>query len=294
MRAVQVVRLDGPAAVEVREVPEPERGPDQVLVDVRAAGVNFPDVLQSKGLYQYRPDPPFTLGSEAAGVVREAPDGSSLRARRPGGRVRGRGRVRRGRRGGRRARPAPARTRSSFAAGAGLPMNYLTAHFALARARAPARRGRPCWCTARPAASARPTIQLAAALGRAGDRGGVHRGQGGGREGRGRPRRRARRGLQDAVKELTGGAGRRRGGRPGRRRPLHRLAAQPRPGGPAAGDRVHRRATSPRSGSTGCCSTTSTSSASAGAAFATAPARLPRAASGRSWSRTCARARSTR
>jgi len=55
MRAVQVVRLDGPAAIELREVPEPSRSPQQVLIDVAAAGVNFPDVLQTKGLYQYRP-----------------------------------------------------------------------------------------------------------------------------------------------------------------------------------------------------------------------------------------------
>jgi NADPH2:quinone reductase len=130
VRAVQVVRLDGPAAVEVREVPEPQRKPDQVLVDVRAAGVNFPDVLQSKGLYQHKPELPFVLGSEVAGVVREAPDGSPLR---PGDRVvafAGTGAF---------AEvvaasadhvlPLPAEV--GFAAGACLPMNYLTAHFAL-------------------------------------------------------------------------------------------------------------------------------------------------------------------
>ncbi len=130
MRAVQVVRLDGPAAVEVRDVPEPARGPDQVLVDVRAAGVNFPDVLQSKGLYQHRPELPFTLGSEVAGVVREAPDGSPLR---PGDRVAAFtstaafAEVV--------AAPAdhvlPLPDSVGFPAGACLPMNYLTAHFAL-------------------------------------------------------------------------------------------------------------------------------------------------------------------
>src|SRR5690349_16419935 len=76
--------LDGPAAVEVGEVPEPEAGPDQVLIDVRAVGVNFPDVLQSKGQYQYKPEVPFVLGSEAAGVVRSAPEGSGFS---PGDRV---------------------------------------------------------------------------------------------------------------------------------------------------------------------------------------------------------------
>lgn len=130
MRAVQVVALDGPAAVRVRDVPEPVRAPEQVLVDVRAAGVNFPDVLQSKGLYQHRPELPFTLGSEIAGVVREVPDGSPLR---PGDRVvafAGTGAF---------AEVAavdadhvlPLPAEVAFAAGACLPMNYLTAHFAL-------------------------------------------------------------------------------------------------------------------------------------------------------------------
>jgi NADPH2:quinone reductase len=84
MRAVQVVRLDGPGALEVAEVAEPERADGQVLVEVRAAGVTFPDVLLSRGEYQWKPDPPFVPGSELAGVVREAPDGAAVR---PGDRV---------------------------------------------------------------------------------------------------------------------------------------------------------------------------------------------------------------
>jgi NADPH:quinone reductase len=131
VRAVQVVRLDGPAAVEVGDVPEPVRGPDQVLVDVRAAGVNFPDVLQTKGLYQHRPELPFTLGSEAAGVVREAPEGSPFRA---GDRV-----VAFTTTGAFAEVVAaapdwvlPLPENVGFEAGAGLPMNYLTAQFALA------------------------------------------------------------------------------------------------------------------------------------------------------------------
>jgi NADPH:quinone reductase len=130
MRAVQVVALSGPASVEVRDVPEPSRTPQQVLVDVAAAGVNFPDVLQSKGLYQYKPELPFTLGSEVAGTVREAPDGSPLA---PGDRVAGFTST------GAFAEVAvvdadhvlPLPDNVSFEAGAGLPMNYLTAQFAL-------------------------------------------------------------------------------------------------------------------------------------------------------------------
>jgi NADPH:quinone reductase len=130
VRAVQVVRLDGPAAVEVRDVPEPERRPDQVLVDVRAAGASFPDVLQTKGLYQYKPELPFTLGSEVAGVVRYVPEGSPLR---PGTRVAAFTTT--GAFADVVAAPAdqvlPLPDEVGFSAGACLPMNYLTAHFAL-------------------------------------------------------------------------------------------------------------------------------------------------------------------
>jgi NADPH:quinone reductase len=130
MRAVQVVRLDGPAAVEMRDLPEPMRTPQQMLVDVAAAGVNFPDVLQTKGRYQYRPELPYTLGSEIAGTVREAQAGSPFA---PGDRV-----VAFTSQGAfaevaavdtDHVLPLPANV--AFDAGAGLPMNYLTAHFAL-------------------------------------------------------------------------------------------------------------------------------------------------------------------
>ena len=79
MRAVQVTRLDGPAAVEVVELAEPA-DPGAVLVDVHAAGVAFPDVLLSRGLYQYKPALPFVPGAEAAGVVRSAPAGAPVAA----------------------------------------------------------------------------------------------------------------------------------------------------------------------------------------------------------------------
>lgn len=53
----------------VREVDEPALGPDQVLVDVGACAVNFPDVLMIQGLYQFKPPFPFSPGAEVAGVV---------------------------------------------------------------------------------------------------------------------------------------------------------------------------------------------------------------------------------
>ena len=132
MRAARVTVLDGPDAVEVVDVPEPVAAPDQVVIDVRAAGVTYPDVLLTRGEYQIRPEPPFVLGSEVAGVVRQAPPGSGLG---PGDRVcafsglGGFAEV---------AVAAPDATFAvpdsvSFAAAAALPMNYFTMQFALVR-----------------------------------------------------------------------------------------------------------------------------------------------------------------
>ncbi|MEJ7636355.1 NADPH:quinone oxidoreductase family protein [Aeromicrobium sp.] len=84
MKAVQITTLDGPSAVELVELPTPEPSPDQVLIRVRAAGVAFPEVLQSRGLYQMKPELPFTPGAEIAGEVISAPDGSGFT---PGDRV---------------------------------------------------------------------------------------------------------------------------------------------------------------------------------------------------------------
>ena len=51
------------------EIADPAPGSGQVLIDVQAAGVNFPDVLLTRGKYQFRPEPPFSPGGEVAGVV---------------------------------------------------------------------------------------------------------------------------------------------------------------------------------------------------------------------------------
>ena len=53
----------------VIDIPAPAPGKGQVLVRVIAAGVNFPDVLMCQGKYQFKPEPPFTLGMEMAGEV---------------------------------------------------------------------------------------------------------------------------------------------------------------------------------------------------------------------------------
>ncbi len=84
MRAIQITELTGPdSALSLVDIPEPEpnhmltpgRG---VLVEVKAAGVSFPEVLQTRGEYQFRPELPFVPGSEVGGVVRSAPPDSGL------------------------------------------------------------------------------------------------------------------------------------------------------------------------------------------------------------------------
>ncbi len=128
MRAVQVTEPTGPEHVEVREVPEPTPGPDDVLVEVHAVGVSYPDLLLTRGEYQVKPEPPFSLGVDFAGTVVSGPDFE------PGQRVAGVGPY------GNaaeltachRASVFTLPDRLSFEEGAALPMNYLTAQFALA------------------------------------------------------------------------------------------------------------------------------------------------------------------
>lgn len=57
------------SGVGMQSLPCVAPGPREVLVRLHAASVNFPDLLMTKGLYQFRPDPPFVLGMEGAGVV---------------------------------------------------------------------------------------------------------------------------------------------------------------------------------------------------------------------------------
>lgn len=92
MRAIQIADLTGPeSALRYVELDEPEPahplappGEEAVVVDVHVAGVSFPEVLQTRGLYQFRPPLPFVPGSEVGGVVRSAPAGCGLA---PGDRV---------------------------------------------------------------------------------------------------------------------------------------------------------------------------------------------------------------
>jgi NADPH2:quinone reductase len=78
MRAVRVHELSGPSALRVDDdVPVPDVGAGQVRVDVRAAGVNFPDILLTRGMYQFKPNPPFSPGGELSGVVSAVGSGVS-------------------------------------------------------------------------------------------------------------------------------------------------------------------------------------------------------------------------
>jgi NADPH2:quinone reductase len=83
MKALELARLEGPDALSVVDVPVPSV-PGAVIIDVHAAGVAFADLLLTQGRYQMRPEPPFVPGSDAAGIVRSAPDGSGFA---PGDRV---------------------------------------------------------------------------------------------------------------------------------------------------------------------------------------------------------------
>lgn len=85
MRAL-VCEAFGPIeSLAVAERPDPTPGPGEICVDVKAAGLNFPDVLCVQGLYQFKPETPFVPGQEAAGIVSAV--GSGVERPRVGDRV---------------------------------------------------------------------------------------------------------------------------------------------------------------------------------------------------------------
>jgi NADPH2:quinone reductase len=85
MRAVLCKELGPPDKLVVENVPSLKPGKGQVVVSVRAAGVNFPDTLIIQGKYQFKPEPPFSPGGEVAGVVKEL--GEGVGGAKPGDRV---------------------------------------------------------------------------------------------------------------------------------------------------------------------------------------------------------------
>jgi NADPH2:quinone reductase len=75
MKAIVCKAWGPPDSLELQDLPDLIPGPGEVAVDVRAAGVNFPDVLTVQGKYQVKPPLPFTPGNEFAGVVRAVGEG---------------------------------------------------------------------------------------------------------------------------------------------------------------------------------------------------------------------------
>jgi NADPH:quinone reductase-like Zn-dependent oxidoreductase len=133
MRQVAIVRYGGPEVLQMQEAADPRPGPGQVRIRVRAAGVNFADVLARLGLYPDAPRPPMVVGYEVAGLVDQI--GENVTTFVPGDRVTALTRF-----GGysdaviapvQQVFATPAML--SDAEGAALPVNYLTAVLALYR-----------------------------------------------------------------------------------------------------------------------------------------------------------------
>lgn len=85
MRALVCKEYGPPDSLVIGEVDPPVPGDQQILIDVHAAGVNFPDILIIAGQYQVKSEPPFVPGNEAAGVVQAV--GSKVTRFKPGDRV---------------------------------------------------------------------------------------------------------------------------------------------------------------------------------------------------------------
>jgi synaptic vesicle membrane protein VAT-1 len=77
MRAMVVRRYGPPEVFEAREMPDPQPKPGEVVVRVKAIGINFADLLQRMGLYPGTPQPPFIPGLEIAGVVEKVAEGGT-------------------------------------------------------------------------------------------------------------------------------------------------------------------------------------------------------------------------
>ena len=85
MKAVLCKEYGPPEKLVVEDVPSLKAGKGQVVVSVKAAGVNFPDTLIIQGKYQFKPEPPFSPGGEVAGVIKEV--GEGVTGFKPGDRV---------------------------------------------------------------------------------------------------------------------------------------------------------------------------------------------------------------
>ena len=153
MRAVMCKAYGPPDALVVADVEGPTPGRGQVVVTVKACGVNFPDTLIIRGLYQFKPALPFSPGNEVAGIVKTV--GEGVDTVKPGDRV-----IAFGAFGGFAEEmlaevgaliPMPAAM--DFETAASVVMTYGTGLHAL-KDRAHLRRAKRCWCWALQAASA--------------------------------------------------------------------------------------------------------------------------------------------
>lgn len=163
MRAAMVTQTDGPSAIRVLDVEGPVAQEGTVEVEIRAAGISFPDLLLSQGRYQIQPELPFAIGTDFCGVLREDVPEQALRA---GERVAGVLQY-----GGAAERvrvfpvglfPVPDELSDSDAAA--MPLAYLTAHFALLK-RGEARRGDRVLITGAAGSVGLAAVQVAKAIG---------------------------------------------------------------------------------------------------------------------------------
>jgi NADPH:quinone reductase len=162
MRAVHLIDHIGPDGIEIVDIDEPTTSKNQVVVDLHASGVAYPDLLQTRAGYQVVHELPAVLGMEGAGTVRTAPPGCGFE---PGDRVAVLG-------DGTWQRTVSVEPHSVFAlpatvsthAGAGMLLNYLTAEFVL-NERARCRRGETVLVQGAAGGIGVATLSVAKALG---------------------------------------------------------------------------------------------------------------------------------
>ena len=164
MRAMIVKEFGVPEQMAVEEIPVPDPGPDEVLIEAHAIGVNFPDLMVIEGSYQILPEPPFSPGKEVAGVVTAV--GSEVSGLKVGTRVMAQVEY-----GAYREQVLAAEAHTtvlpesvSFEEGAAFGLSYLTVYFALVR-RAQLRPGETVLVTGAAGGVGTAGVQLAKALG---------------------------------------------------------------------------------------------------------------------------------
>ena len=164
MKALLVKKFGALDTLALEECPSPRPGAGEVLIDVHAAGVNFPDLLVIQGKYQFLPPLPFSPGKECAGVVNGV--GPGVARIKPGDRVMGLIEY------GAYAQQVVAKAvncqlipaRMSFPEAAAMGLTYMTAHFALVE-RAAIKPGESVLVTGAAGGVGFATVQVAKALG---------------------------------------------------------------------------------------------------------------------------------